>query len=204
MLVSIVLSLLLRLLFRRGSLSPMTLPFWIYALSLIPSVFLSRYLVKIGSARRDPTTGTLISSGEDLGRPGIIEWCFDVIYVTCESVSRRVGRALSARVIGLCQVGSGAFGAWVWWLYLIVSASRTGTDELHLCSSKIPLYAMFKLWSSVISPYVLGGSSPFSKGSSSSPPEDTSADTKQPTSKRQEKLKKRSERGDPRIRMQSR
>ena len=75
-----------------------------YALSLVPSVFLSRYLERIGSPRRDPTTGTLISAGEDLSRPGILEWCFDVVYITWA-----------------CQVGSGAFGAWVWWLYLIVS-----------------------------------------------------------------------------------
>ena len=76
-----------------------------YALSLVPSVFLSRYLERIGSPRRDPTTGALLAAGEDLSRPGIIEWAFDVVYITWA-----------------CQVGSGAFGAWVWWLYLIVSA----------------------------------------------------------------------------------
>lgn len=47
-------------------------------------MFLSRYLERIGSPRHDPTTGTLISAGEDLGRPGILEWCFDVVYITCE------------------------------------------------------------------------------------------------------------------------
>ncbi|OBZ76941.1 Meiotically up-regulated gene 69 protein [Grifola frondosa] len=95
LLVSLALSFLLRVLFRRDSLLPWRFSFWIYFLSVIPSVFLSWYLDKIGSPRRDPTTGTLISAGEDLGRPGILEWCFDVIYITWA-----------------CQVGSGAFGEW--------------------------------------------------------------------------------------------
>ena len=104
LLVSCALSLLLRILFRRSALRPTTPAFWMYALSLVPSIFLSRYLERIGSPRRDPTTGALLAAGEDLSRPGIIEWAFDVVYITWA-----------------CQVGSGAFGAWVWWLYLIVS-----------------------------------------------------------------------------------
>ncbi|KAI0952486.1 hypothetical protein AcV7_008274 [Taiwanofungus camphoratus] len=84
MLGSGVLSLLLRLVFRTGSLSLSKMPIWLYALSMVPALFLSRYLERIGSPRRDPITGTLISSGEDLARPGILEWCFDVIYITCK------------------------------------------------------------------------------------------------------------------------
>ncbi|OSC98742.1 DUF788-domain-containing protein [Trametes coccinea BRFM310] len=164
LLVSGALSVILRLLFRRSSLSPTHLSFWIYAFSLVPSIFLSRYLERIGSPRRDPTTGTLISAGEDLSRPGIIEWCFDVIYITWA-----------------CQIGSGAFGQWVWWLYLI-----------------IPLYATFKLWTGVISPMFFG------RSAASPAAAEAEAETKEPTSKRQEKLRKRSERGDPRVRMQTR
>ena len=104
LLVSCALSLLLRLLLNRAALRPTSAAFWVYALSLVPSVFLSRYLQRIGSPRRDPTTCALLAAGEDLPRPGIIEWAFDVVYITWA-----------------CQVGSGAFGAWVWWLYLIVS-----------------------------------------------------------------------------------
>ncbi|KAI0771929.1 DUF788-domain-containing protein [Trametes elegans] len=163
LLISGALSILSRLLFRRSSLSPTQFSFWIYLLSLVPSVFLSRYLERIGSPRRDPTTGTLISAGEDLSRPGIIEWCFDVVYITWA-----------------CQIGSGAFGQWVWWLYLI-----------------IPLYAIFKLWSGVISPMFFG------RSAASAAPE-AESETKEPTSKRQEKLRKRSERGDPRVRAQNR
>lgn len=161
MLVSGALALIFRMVFNRGTLSPKTFAFWIYALSLIPSIFLSRYLERIGSPRHDPTTGTLISSGEDLARPGILEWCFDVIYVTWA-----------------CQVGSGLLGTWVWWLYLV-----------------IPGYAIYKLWGSVISPLLLGRSGP-----SSAEADDQAA---QPTSKRQEKLRKRSERGDPRVQARS-
>ncbi|KZT12927.1 DUF788-domain-containing protein [Laetiporus sulphureus 93-53] len=159
MLAAGVFSVLLRLLFRKGALSPSGISLWLLVLSNIPSIFLSRYLKRIGSPRRDPTTGTLISSGEDLGHPGIIEWAFDVIYITWA-----------------CQIGSGAFGEWFWWLYLV-----------------IPLYAVYKLWTAVVSPLLLGRSAP------------TAADDnapKEPSSKRQEKFRKRAERGDPRVRMQ--
>ncbi|RPD52848.1 putative opsin, partial [Lentinus tigrinus ALCF2SS1-7] len=166
MLASLALSLLLRVLFRRDALRPTTFAFWLYAFSLVPSVFLSRYLERIGSPRRDPTTGALISAGEDLARPGIIEWCFDVVYISWA-----------------CQVGSGAFGQWVWWLYLV-----------------IPLYAVFKLWSSILSP-MLG----FGRGGSGAQAEaDAGAEPKETVSKRQEKLRKRQERGDPRVRVQTR
>ncbi|KAI0773865.1 DUF788-domain-containing protein [Fomes fomentarius] len=160
-------SLVLRILLRRTSLRPTVFGFWVYALSLIPSIFLSRYLERIGSPRRDPTTGALISAGEDLSRPGIIEWAFDVVYITWA-----------------CQLASGAFGDWVWWLYLV-----------------IPLYAVFKLWSSVISP-MLG----FGRGGSGASAEaDAGTEAKETAvSKRQEKLRKRSERGDPRVRVQPR
>jgi hypothetical protein len=58
---------------------------------------------------------------------------------------------------------------------------------------QIPLYAIYKLWSAVISPMFLGR-----------PPAtvDDGAANKETTSKRQEKLRKRSERGDPRVRTQ--
>ncbi|KAI0076547.1 putative opsin [Panus rudis PR-1116 ss-1] len=161
LMISGFLSLLLRLFLQRGSLSPARLSFWIYVLSMIPSIFLTQYMIRIGSPRYDPTSGALISAGEDLSRPGIMEWCFDVVYITWA-----------------CQVGSGLFGQWVWWLYMV-----------------IPGYAVFKLWGSFISPILLGRSS--------SPESAEEADTKQAVSKRQEKLRKRSERGDPRVRVQS-
>ncbi|KAF9816293.1 hypothetical protein IEO21_04158 [Rhodonia placenta] len=162
MLAAGALSLLLRMLFRKGSLSPAKLSLWLLALSNLPSIFLSRYLERIGSPRRDATTDTLISAGEDLGRPGIIEWAFDVIYITWA-----------------CQVGSGVFGDWFWWLYLV-----------------IPLYAVYKLWTSAISPLLFGrpAATPDPRGDSA---------PKEPVSKRQEKLRKRGERGDQRVRMQS-
>ena len=79
MMIACGLSFFLRVLLRRSSLRPTAFAFWVYALSLVPSISLSRYLERIGSPRRDPTTGALISAGEDLSRPGIIEWCFDVV-----------------------------------------------------------------------------------------------------------------------------
>lgn len=128
MMVSVVLSLVLRLLFRRGSLSPVSPAFWIYVMSLIPSVFLSRYLSKIGSPRRDPTTGTLISSGEDLGRPGIIEWCFDVIYVTCRYI-------LNVYILRLILSNVRDMSSWkrcIWSMGLVVVPRRKCATERKL------------------------------------------------------------------------
>jgi multisubunit Na+/H+ antiporter MnhE subunit len=78
-----IISLVLRVLFRRSSLPPSKGSLAIYIVTFFPAFFLSNYLVKIGTTRRDPTTGTLISYGEDLHQPGVTEWCFDILYVTC-------------------------------------------------------------------------------------------------------------------------
>jgi hypothetical protein len=100
-----------------------------------------------------------------------------------------------ACIQGACQVGSGAFGEWFWWLYMIVNSSLIlqllRTDSIV----KIPLFAVFKLWTSVISPLVLGRGSPASA--------DDTQEKGPATSKRQEKLRKRQEKGEPRIRPQS-
>ncbi|KAI6034084.1 hypothetical protein BKA83DRAFT_4184706, partial [Pisolithus microcarpus] len=114
------LSLVLRLLLRRDSLPPSKGSLLIYVLTYLPALFLSRYLESIGTSRRDPTTGALISSGEDLNQPGVTEWSFDVLYVTWA-----------------CQVGSGAFGEWFWYFYLV-----------------IPLYALFKVWTGLVGPFL--------------------------------------------------
>ncbi|KAF9534377.1 hypothetical protein CPB83DRAFT_781907 [Crepidotus variabilis] len=161
MLLPTLVSLLLRFLLRRSSLPPSKSSLALYIVTFLPAFFLSNYLIKIGQPRRDPTTGTLISYGEDLGQAGVTEWCFDILYVTWA-----------------CQIGSGVFGEWFWWLYMV-----------------IPLYAIFKLWTSVISPMFLG------RGSSA--PSEEGSEKTTATSKRQEKLKKRQEKGDPRVKMQS-
>ncbi|KAG2339854.1 DUF788-domain-containing protein, partial [Suillus weaverae] len=159
MFIPTLLSAVFRLLFRRSSLPPSKGSLALYVVTYLPALFLSRYLERMGTTRRDPTTGALISSGEDLNQPGVTEWCFDILYVTWA-----------------CQIGSGAFGDWVWWFYLV-----------------IPLYAGYKLWSNFVGP-MLG----WSRGASSQSAE--GGGEKETVSKRQEKLRKRSERGDPRVR----
>ena len=72
-------------------------------MTAIPQFVLFRHLSTVGSPRRDIKTGALIAPGEDLGAPGVTEWCFDVIYVTWA-----------------CLVGSSLLGEFVWWLYLSV------------------------------------------------------------------------------------
>ncbi|KAF9222031.1 DUF788-domain-containing protein [Gyrodon lividus] len=160
MFVPTILSIMFRLLFRRNSLPPSKGSLAIYGMTYLPALFLSRYLENMGTSRRDPTTGALLSSGEDLSQPGVTEWCFDILYVTWA-----------------CQVGSGLFGEWFWYLYLV-----------------IPLYAVFKIWSYFVGP-MLGRSSDNSSS--------TGTSEKETLSKRQEKLRKRSERSersDPRAR----
>ncbi|KAI0316985.1 DUF788-domain-containing protein [Amylostereum chailletii] len=75
------------------------------------------------------------------------------------------------------QSGSAIASEWFWWLY-----------------AAIPVFLLYKLWYSFISPMVLGRSS--GSAEEEAPPESLS--------KRQEKLKKRSDRGDPRVKAQTR
>jgi hypothetical protein len=85
--IPILISLVLRFLFRRHTLPPSKAILALYVLTYFPAFFLSNYLIKIGTTRRDPQTGALISYGEDLGQTGVTEWCFDILYITCEFIS---------------------------------------------------------------------------------------------------------------------
>lgn len=120
MILPTIVSFVLRFLFRRSSLPPSAGSIALYVVTFLPALFLYKYLVKIGTARRDPTTGTLISYGEDLSQQGVTEWCFDILYITCGSHSCIILLSLNTSAIGACQIGSGAFGEWFWWLYMIV------------------------------------------------------------------------------------
>lgn len=115
---------LLRLLFRRSSLPPSKGSLAVYILAYVPTFFLTRYLENIGTVKRD-ASGTLISSGEDLAQGGITEWCFDIIYVTCEHYNNLLATHIYAHSerpsAGACQIGSGAFGNKMWYLWLVVS-----------------------------------------------------------------------------------
>jgi len=73
-----------------------------------------------------------------------------------------------------CQIGSAIFGERFWWL-----------------AAAIPLYALYKIWTMFLRPYLGFGNSNTTNDAEEAAPERTS--------KRQEKLKKRSERGDPRV-----
>ncbi|TDL29308.1 putative opsin [Rickenella mellea] len=157
--LSLATAFLIRLIWRRNSLLPPSLGLaTIFVSTLLPSIFIYRYLEKIGTTRRDPTTGTLLSSGEDLAQPGVTEWCFDILYITWA-----------------CQIGSAIFGEWFWWFYLI-----------------IPIYAIYKVWTSFISPMFFGRAPSTSV--------ETAEEDNSDMSRRQQKLRKRNERGDPRVR----
>ena len=88
--------------------------------------------------------------------------------------------------VGHSGRGSGIFGWW-WAAYKI--SLHLWVDSL----SQIPLYAGIKIWNNFISPMVLGRSPAAAR--TEEPNE------KEALSKRQEKLRKKSERGDPRIKV---
>lgn len=133
LLITITLSTFIRLVSRRQSLSPTRLSFWLHILSQVLSTFIARYLARIGDPKRSET-GELISPGEDLNQPGVIEWCFDVIYVTCKRVpsfSITTGKRCSP---GACQIGSATFGEKFWWLASAVSPTSP-SHSLDLIST---------------------------------------------------------------------
>lgn len=107
----------------------------------------------------------------------------------------RSGASTLTGTPGACQVASGAFGEKVWYFWLVVINSLiTSIHRIRLmCCTKIPAYAIYKLWSSFLGPMIFG------RSSAAAPTEE--GEGKETLSKRQEKLKKRSERGDARVRV---
>ncbi|KAL9933338.1 hypothetical protein V8E36_008056 [Tilletia maclaganii] len=105
---------------------------------------------------------------------GLTPYMFDIIYVTW-----------------FCSVAGALLTDKAWYFYLV-----------------IPGFAIFLLWTKLVVPYALGGNDPirnlFSRSPSGSrPKQDASSTAAQPTegpSKRQQKLQKRVDRGDPRVR----
>lgn len=187
--------MLIRLIFRTKSLSPSRLSFWTTVLIHVLSTGVARYLSKMGEPRRS-TTGELILPGEDLNQPGVIEWCFDIIYVTCEcAVPSFPIIDPQTAVPGACQIGSAIFGEKFWWFITVVNIASFLLSRGCIMTNtlQIPLYAFYKIWTSFLGPYLGIGKS------LSSSDENEDNNTPQHTSKRQEKLKKRSERGDPRV-----
>ena len=124
------LSLVLRFLFRRDSLPPSKGSITINIAASLPAFFLSNYLIKIGQPRRDPTTGTLISYGEDLSQPGVTEWCFDILYITCKCVPILI---TCSKPFGIRALPNRQWG--VWWMVLVVLYSRKSAMflVLHHC-----------------------------------------------------------------------
>jgi hypothetical protein len=55
--------------------------------------------------------------------------------------------------VGACQIGSGAFGEWFWYHYLLVCFTP-GFAWAKADGPKIPSYAVFKIWSNFIDPMI--------------------------------------------------
>ena len=110
---------IIRILFRGQSFRDSKKAIVFYFLSLALSQFLYQHLKKLGTPRRD-STGNLVSPGDDLNQPGITEWMFDILYISCESTRRTRISVHSSSSLGFAQVGASIFGEWFWWIYLVV------------------------------------------------------------------------------------
>lgn len=79
-----LLPLLIRILFRWQAFRQSKTAIILYCGSAALSQFLYRHLKKMGTPRRD-STGNVLSPGDDLNQPGMTEWIFDILYISCES-----------------------------------------------------------------------------------------------------------------------
>ena len=188
-----LLPLLIRVLFRWQAFRQSKTAIILCFVSAALSQFLYQHLKRMGTPRRD-STGNLVSPGDDLNQPGMTEWTFDVLYISCELINRHhIGncplivrrvcpsRLCHSRRMVLVDIYCGM-------THYLCHASASLTLVL-----KIPIFMIYKLWG-LISPMLLGRSSSV----------DDEELKKGGLSKRQEKLKKRSDRGDPRVKMQVR
>ncbi|KZO93287.1 DUF788-domain-containing protein [Calocera viscosa TUFC12733] len=154
----------------------------LYLLTLAPSLALYRYLLASGTPQRD-SSGLLLSPGEDLSAGGVTEYAWDVIYVTWA-----------------CALGSAVLGGWVWWFYLLIPgyALYKGSSFLLPLLSSLTGGLPSLTNAGTPGPAGAGGPGPGpGPGPGAGAPEGLEG---QAESKRQQKLRKRMERGDPRIR----
>ena len=79
-----LLPLLIRILFRWQAFQQSKKAIVFYCGSAALSQFLYQHLKKMGTPKRD-ATGNLASPGDDLNQPGITEWTFDILYISCEA-----------------------------------------------------------------------------------------------------------------------
>ena len=83
-----LLPLLIRVLFRWQGFRQSKMAIVLYCISAALSQFLHQHLKRTGTPRRD-STGGLVSPGDDLNQPGMMEWTFDILYICCELINRR-------------------------------------------------------------------------------------------------------------------
>jgi hypothetical protein len=95
-----LLPLLVRVLLRWQAFRHSKKAIVLYCISAALSQFLYRYLKKMGTPRRD-STGGLVSPGDDLNQPGMTEWIFDVLYISCELVN---GHHIGTPSLIICRV----------------------------------------------------------------------------------------------------
>jgi len=183
-LVATLLAAILRFLLGRLSTKGLVLSI----IAVIPMTLLTRFLVKSGTPKRDQR-GELVSPGDDLGAGGVTEYASDVIYLTW-----------------LALVLSALFGEKAWFIMLVVRKTLL-LRYMHayilwscrVVFMQIPAFGTFKLWGFAAPMLGLAGIKlpGFGGGEEAAQEEDAPATA---TSKRQEKLKKRMERGDARVR----
>ncbi len=182
---------IIRSLVRRPVL-PGLFPLTLYLISLALTVGIYNHFHTIGHPRRDAKGQVAAGwSGQDLGGKGIVEWGWDLVYVSWA-----------------CALGSAIFGSKVWYLFLVVSGSRLVKAQVRTPSRRfdlqVPGFAGYKVIT-LVGPYVFPSLFRRSAGPIAVPADNqragkgVSSDDGE-MSKRQAKLKARAERGDKRVR----
>jgi SRP-independent targeting protein 2/TMEM208 len=117
--LSNLLPLLIRIVFRWQAFRQSKKAITFYCIALALSQFLYQYLKKMGTPKRD-SAGNLLSPGDDLNHPGMTEWIFDILYISCEFEYKHNLATHILLSVGFAQVGSAIVGEWFWWIYLVV------------------------------------------------------------------------------------
>ena len=118
-LLSNLLPLFIRILFRWPAFRWSKTAIIFYCISAALSQFLYQHLKRSGTPRRD-STGSLVSPGDDLNQPGMTEWTFDILYISCELIDRIILITAPSLSVGFAQIGSAILGEWFWWIYIVV------------------------------------------------------------------------------------
>ncbi|KAJ9103656.1 hypothetical protein QFC19_004231 [Naganishia cerealis] len=165
-------AVLLRFIFRRPRF-PGYFALFINVAAFAVSAALYNHLNKVGTAKKNPQTGQVVSAGADLDAKGLLEWAWDTIYITWA-----------------CAILSAIIGEKVWYLWLAVPAIAAW----KIYEIAKPIIAGIRGGQAG-----QGGAAGAAAMQADPAGAQVGAQGDEPISKRQAKLKARMEKGDKRV-----